>query len=307
MASRQLTETDVYGTDLHPNHNPKAFALLNELAAIADGAAAPTVTKFGASGFGLAATNGDALSRTHTGTLTADELVFDITKECAGRAVTSIDVLATIACSGTAATGNLTTATVANTVDDEYFTLPNAKLISDTLTAVNFFYDKTGGSVTPVDATHIKIDISADTTAAEVAARTRTAINATTGILWTFAAPVGAQITGTYNSVGVDGNGTWTENVAHASFLVTSSTGGIDATLADFSVAIEELSVGVRTELSACVGEEDYDAPGTNKVVTFTPAAYDVPLGGTILLAIDLDLRKTGDSVIIKEVTLNFA
>lgn len=305
MTSSKLTRQDVAGTDLSPEHNKKAFDLLNDLAGMLDNVTAPSRTMFGAQGMGLAATVGDATSRTHTGTLTADELIFDVTTLVGGRKVTSVDVLATISCSGTAATGSLTTVAKANTANDDYFTLPKALLIDDVLTSVIFFYDVDGGSVTTEDDTHVKIDIAADTTAAEVAARTRTAINSVTDILWNFAAPVSATITGTYADVGTVGNATWTENVVDAGFQVVSSTGGIDATLADFTVTLETYSNGSRTTLADTTGEDGYNEPGSDKTVTFTADDYTPVDGSTVLVAIDLDLRKTDDSVIIKSITVN--
>lgn len=306
--SRQIQEHDVSGTDLSPAHNKRAFALINESLARMDALAPEQVSALASQGTGLAAA-ADPTAKVHTGTLTGAELVFDITKACAGRPVESIDALVTVTCSGTAATGNLTTVSFANTVNDDYFTLPVALEVDDELVSVVFFYDKDAASVTVEDDTHILIDISGDTTDAEVAATTRAAINAVVGIQWTFGAPAGATITGTYATVGTVGNATWTESVANAGFLVTSSTGGIDATLAEFAASIETLDLDdspPRTVAATTTPEDDHDEAGTDKVVTFTPASYEITAEDTVLLVLDVDLRKTGDSITIQAVRLNF-
>jgi hypothetical protein len=269
-----------------------------------------TVNLFGAQGHGFAAVSGDPTGRRHTGSLSGD-LVFDITRITAGRKLLSIDALVTIVAAGTASTGTFTCVSKANTVNDDHFVLPKAILVLGVPTDIVIFYDVDGGSVTPVDTTHIKVDISGATTDVTVALATRLAIEAVPGILYSVSSTSSATRTVTRTSVGSTYNGqALTETVANAGFTTTPLTGGVDATLATFACTIETVDFGdvtPRTVVASATVEAGFDVSATDKTLSFTPAAHTIDPAKTTLLVFTPTMRKTSDSVTIKGIKLQLA
>jgi hypothetical protein len=308
-----LKPSDVSGLDIHPSHSPKVWRHVSQ-------AFASFVTLTAGVGLGWAATSGVPTSKTLTGSATASPLVFDVSDHARGRRISKIDLAYTVSASGTAATFTLTAVAVASLVNDDFFTLLNAGPDGESLV---FFYDVDGGSVTVEDDTHILIDVSADTTAADVAARTRTVINAVVDGKWTMAAPVGAAITGTADSVGVEFNVTHTETVANAGFLITAATGGIDASLDALDVSVQALRMvedGTAVEYvdlaaaSSLIVSSDHDSDsmldnGADYLVTLSVPSYlaDMEEGDGQIIRIVGDLAKTGDSLILKAIRVHFA
>lgn len=118
----------------------------------------------------------------------------------------------------TAAIGTITCATQANTDDNDTVT------IGDGLSAPKVYeFDKAGDGVT---GGTIQVNISADTTAATVAARLRTAILANQPAFDVLDNADGT-LTLTHKWPGAGGNVTITETVTHASFTVAGMTGGV--------------------------------------------------------------------------------
>ena len=120
---------------------------------------------------------------------------------------------------GVAASGTITCVATASIADTDYLT------IGDGLSAPKLYeLDKAGDGVT---VGRIQVDVSGDTTAAEVAARLKTAIEANQPAL-SVTRDTGV-LTITHKIPGVVGNVTITENVANAGFTVTGLSGGTDA------------------------------------------------------------------------------
>ena len=116
-----------------------------------------------------------------------------------------------------AATGTITCATVANLADSDYMT------IGDGINPpVLYEFDVAGDGVT---AGRVQVNVSADTTAAQVAARLRTAILANQPAL-SVTDNADGTLTVTSDIAGAHANITITENVTHASFTVAGLTGG---------------------------------------------------------------------------------
>lgn len=118
---------------------------------------------------------------------------------------------------GAAASGLITCATVANLADTDYMT------IGDGVSAPKLYeFDVAGNGVT---AGRVQVNVSTDTTAAQVAARLRTAILANQPSL-SVTDNANGTLTVTSLLRGTPGNVTMTENVTHASFTVTGLSGG---------------------------------------------------------------------------------
>lgn len=306
-----LQPHDVSGLDIHPSHSAKVWAAFARLFP-------SLVTVPAGDGMGWAATAGVPTSKTLTGSASAAPLVFDVTKHARGRRIESIDLAYTVTATGSVSTSTLTVVEKASLVNDDYFSLLNAGPDGETIV---FFYDLDGGSSTPVDATHIKVDIAADTTANEVAITTRAAINAIAGIKWDAAVPVGAAITLTSDDVGAEYNVTHTENVANAGFTITAATGGLDESLDALTVAVEALrmeedgtaptftSVAAFADMSI-TSAHDSDtilAAGADKLVSLRLPSYEVVEGDGQIVRIVGDLAQAGDSLILKAIRVNFA
>ena len=124
---------------------------------------------------------------------------------------------------GVKASGQITFLGGASLLDDENFILPRAGLNYENIT---FFFDK-GGAVTPIDATHKKITVAAET-AAQVAALALTAINAVPNIRYDPGTIVGAALPLVYEQETEDANVAITDTVADVGFIVTGMTGGVE-------------------------------------------------------------------------------
>ena len=111
----------------------------------------------------------------------------------------------------------ITFATAANTVDTDYYTVDG----------VLYELDKSGDGVT---AGRVQVDMSAATTAADVAAIAVPIMAARQPYL-TFVDNADGTVDITNKIPGANGNITLSDNVAHASFVVASLTNGADAVL----------------------------------------------------------------------------
>jgi hypothetical protein len=141
---------------------------------------------------------------------------------------------------GTPATGAINVVAVASLVDNDNFFVPDG-----TGPGVTFEYHVTGGFV-PVGG-RVAIDVSALTTAAQVAAATATAINAQAPTTLRIRATntVGsAQVQVDNMLPGSSGNVAITEAVANAGFTVTGFTGGIGSPLNTFSLLSTGFTLG---------------------------------------------------------------
>lgn len=116
-----------------------------------------------------------------------------------------------------AATGLITCATKANLADTDYITIPDG--INP---ATVYEFDTAGDGVT---GGRVQVNVSSDTTAAQVAARLRTAILANQPAL-SVTDNADGTLTLAHRVPGTIGNNTITENVAHASFTVSGLSGG---------------------------------------------------------------------------------
>lgn len=131
-----------------------------------------------------------------------------------------------------AATGSLTFVAAADHVDGETFVLEDSAGV-----AVTFHIDQTG-TYTPgggYDATNVRVDISGDTTAADVAGTAVTAINGATLDI-TAGAAVGAVVPLTQDTAGADGNNPILETVADAGFEAEGFSEGVDQSTDQFMV-----------------------------------------------------------------------
>lgn len=117
------------------------------------------------------------------------------------------------------ASGTITAVIQANIIDGELVTLPDAGG-----TDVIFEFDQTGTN-TPAPG-NIEVDVSGDTTANDVAVTLASVINAQPE--FTAPAPGAAVVAVSQADPGTGGNGTITEGVADAGFLVSGFAGGTD-------------------------------------------------------------------------------
>src|SRR3990167_1863205 len=119
---------------------------------------------------------------------------------------------------GSMARGSITTVAKANLVDAETFVL------DDGPTSVTFEFDVNG---TGVSGGNTAVNVSTDTTAADVRDRIITAINASA--LTIVASNGGAATVTLVNSVpGTDGNTTSSETVVDGGFAITNMSGAVD-------------------------------------------------------------------------------
>lgn len=122
--------------------------------------------------------------------------------------------------SSAAATGSITCATKANLVDGETVT------VGDGLAAPRVFELDVAGD--GVAGTNVQVNVSTDTTAADVAARLATAITANVPAL-SVVDNADGTLSVTHKWSGAGGSVPISDTVAHASFLVSGMAGGIDA------------------------------------------------------------------------------
>ncbi len=121
---------------------------------------------------------------------------------------------------GSPAAGLITCVTKANLVDGEYLT------IGDGINPPKLYeFDGVSGAADGVTAGRIAVDVFADTTAAQVAARLRTAILANQPAL-SVTDNANGTLTISHLIPGAVGNVAMTENVANAGFLVTGLANG---------------------------------------------------------------------------------
>lgn len=120
-------------------------------------------------------------------------------------------------------------------IDKVLFTSPggdNVVLDDGVNPPVTFWFDVSGSFIPPggYDATNIEVDISADTTAQQVAVRLRTAINSVGATLTITGTTVQAngRLTLTHDTLGTVGNVPIVENVEHPKFAVYGMSGGAD-------------------------------------------------------------------------------
>jgi phage tail sheath gpL-like len=126
------------------------------------------------------------------------------------------------ALTGTSATGTITCTTKANYVDTDYMT------IGDGIQALKLYeFDTAGDGVT---GGRVQVDISGATTAADVAAILKTAIEANQPSIGVVDAGSGV-LDLTHKIAGTFANVTITENVANAAHTVTGMSGGVDPSL----------------------------------------------------------------------------
>lgn len=123
-----------------------------------------------------------------------------------------------------AAQGAIQFVAKANLVDGETFVLDDG-----TNAAVTFYFDVTG-TYTPgggYDATNVRVNVSGDTTVAEVAATAKTAINGATALDITAGTITSDDVLKLENDTGgILGNQAITETVSNSSFVVYGMTGG---------------------------------------------------------------------------------
>jgi len=126
-----------------------------------------------------------------------------------------------------AATGSIQFVAKASLSDDETFTL-----VDSDGTSLVFYFNVTGGASGP----GVEVDIQADTTADQVAATAKAAIDAegtldiTTGTVASGLLPV------TQGTAGAAGNTAITEAVSDVGFEVTGFAGGLDVTVNEYQV-----------------------------------------------------------------------
>jgi len=125
----------------------------------------------------------------------------------------------TVTQTGVAATGTITCVAKADMVDGETLT------ISDGTNTKVFEFDVNGTGVT---AGRVQVDVSSDTSAADIAARLTTAINGvTTGLLVTATDNLDGTIDLENDGTGSVGNATISDTVANAGFTHTGMAGGV--------------------------------------------------------------------------------
>ena len=117
----------------------------------------------------------------------------------------------------------------------------------------------------PLDR-RVRVDVSGDTTAADVAARLKTAIEANQPAI-TVVDPTDGTLTLTVDYEGVVGNVTITETVTHASFTVSGFAGGLDATgnvIADLNVQVHKATRPFKVDRAIYVSDSGLVADVTN-------------------------------------------
>ena len=120
---------------------------------------------------------------------------------------------------GVKATGTVTCVAKASMDDNDNMTIPDGFSIAKV-----YEFDFAGDGVT---GGRIQVNISASTTADDVANVLKTAIQANQPLL-TVTGPASGVLTLTHDVPGTVGNGTITEDVTDAGFLVTGMAGGVD-------------------------------------------------------------------------------
>ncbi len=146
-----------------------------------------------------------------------------------------------------AATAIITVVATADLVAGESFTITDASLASET-----FYYDISGSDVGFGTA----IDISADTTAEEVAITTAAAISSSSNIAVTASSSADALAL-TQDQAGASGNTQITNTVTSTGFMATNFTNGRDATATEIMVAAQQKLQG-GTDGDANVVDSDY-------------------------------------------------
>lgn len=124
----------------------------------------------------------------------------------------------TVEIHGGYAAGSIVAIAKAALIDGETFTLDDG-----TNTPTVFEFDKTGDGVT---GGRTAVNVSTDTTDAEVAARMRSAINGVGASLTIVASGTGSAVALANTTAGSDGNVAITDTVANAGFTHTGMTGG---------------------------------------------------------------------------------
>jgi hypothetical protein len=128
---------------------------------------------------------------------------------------------------GATATGLITTVAKADLIDGE-----TVVLISAAGATITFHFDVSGTYIPGggYDASNIRVDVSSDTTADDVATTLAAAID---GTVFTAPAPAANILIVTQTAAGTDGNTTMVDTVANAGFLATGFSGGGGATASD--------------------------------------------------------------------------
>jgi hypothetical protein len=157
---------------------------------------------------------------------------------------------------GVAASGSVQFVAQADLVDGESFVIP------DGITTPRRFWIDESGTYTPVggyNATNIRLDLSAATTAEDCAQVFKTAINAIAADYRVKATTSnGTGLMSLVNEVtGTQGNVTITESVANAGFLVVGMTGGANATVDEFKIKARVQAAGGRDGNSE-ISDADY-------------------------------------------------
>jgi Ca2+-binding RTX toxin-like protein len=189
------------------------------------------------------------------------------------------------------ASSTLTTVAVANLVDNDNFTLDDG-----TNPATTFDYDVSGTATIP--GGHVRINVSGDTTADDVAVTTRAAINGVAGTLAiTAGVPVSNVITLTTDASSTLST-TPTNNVADGGFSITAFSGGSlytagGATMVDVTGATTAAQVAavVNTAINGVAGGlliTAANTPGSNLVALIndsTGTAGNVAITETVVNA----------------------
>jgi len=198
-----------------------------------------------------------------------------------------------------AATGTLTVVAKASLLDNETFTL------TDGANAATVFEYQVTGGFSPTGGGVVVINVTTDTTDAEVALRTRTAINGVVGgLAITAAAPTGAVIPLTNDATGTAGNVAITDTVVNAGFTHTGMSGGS----AGGAVAATETGTSIAASVNADVTAAalvSAAAQGTGlgltaaKVQTALSAGSDASTSGPHVIAIKRTINDTAPRVAI--------
>lgn len=127
---------------------------------------------------------------------------------------------------GATATGTITAVAKANLIDGE-----TVVLITAAAAAITFHFDVSGTYVPGggYDASNIRVNVSGDTTADDVATTLAAAID---GTVFTAPAPAANVVTVTQTAAGANGNSTIIETVADIGFITSGFSGGGAATAA---------------------------------------------------------------------------
>lgn len=195
--------------------------------------------------------------------------------------------------SGVKATGTIQCLAVASMADSDYMT------IGDGLNpAVLYEFDVTGNGVT---AGRVQVNISAATTAADVAALLRTAILANQPELAVVNAGSGL-LNLTANQPGAFANVTITENVANAGFLVTGMSGGLDSdpnSVADATVKLMKMPWRFRVDAVQYVNPTGLAEHADNHF------AIKLLKGSTVVASYSTDADQAGDNGIAADTFIN--